>query len=43
MRKAVDRMKEYENRSMPQGLAMMLARDEAAMQKAADFIKPSGI
>lgn len=28
-------MKEYENRSMPQGLAMMLARDEAAMQNFA--------
>lgn len=28
-------MKEYENRSMPQGLAMMLARDEAAMENFA--------
>ncbi|MBE6575149.1 MAG: hypothetical protein E7654_02620 [Ruminococcaceae bacterium] len=34
-REAVDEMKEYENRSMPQGLAMMLARDEAAMQNFA--------
>ena len=28
-------MMEYENRSMPQGLAMMLARDEAAMENFA--------